>query len=370
MKTSLSRLVSFVSVIFLWQCSAQESTLPPALVADTKPLHTYGDGHDERFYRFIWKYTVNKEGRVYLWDSSGDYLDVYDESGTFLRQFGRKGQGVGELQSVTTGAVDSKGDIWLADLSHSTLKVFSENGEFKLDVRLPQEIARSFIRKMIFDKDDELYLLCFGDRGETTIYRYYVTKGGRCSPVFVEDRRMRASIVFFVPDIALDEDSNLYVTDSFDYCVHIFDKMGNHRIKQFIRGPKKEQIGPMDLNVFDRNFRIMRIPEYKTILGMLSGPSRYFPIIFGINIDHDTTYIWTSARDEISRYIIDIYDKSLNWKGKACYFNLIRENVAEIINKRLYIPSLENYEAEKTRKVGRLGFLNETSCLNVYSILE
>lgn len=367
MEKSLFRLVTLVSAIFLWHCSKEPA--PPALVADTKPLHIYGDGHDERFYRFIWKYIVNKRGRVYLWDTNGDYIDIYNESGIFLRQFGKRGQGVGELQGVTTGAVDLRGDVWLADLSHSTLKVFSEDGEFRLDVRLPQEIAGLFIRKMIFDKEDNLYVLCFGNFGETTIYRYDV-KGGRCSPVYAEARRMRASFAFFVPDIALDEDSNLYVTDSFDFCVHILDKLGNHMTKRFIKGPKKEQIGPMDLNIFDRNFRIVRFPEYKTILGMLSGPSRYFPIIFGINIDHDTTYIWTSARDELSRYIVYMYDENLNLKGKACYFNLIRENVAEIINKRLYIPSLENYEVEKTRKVGRLGFLNETSRLNVYSILE
>ena len=84
----------------------------------------------------------------------------------------------------------------------------------------------------------------------------------------------------------------------------------------------------------------------------------------------DTAYIWTSARDEFSRYTVDIYDKGLNWRANACYFNLIRENVAEIINKKLYIPSLENYEVEKTKRVGRLGFLNETSCLNVYSIIR
>lgn len=364
MKLSITGSLVLVSVIFLLHC-APEKTAPSALVADTKPLHIYGDGHDGRYYKFIWKYIVNKKGRVYLWDNSSDRIDIYNEAGSFLRQFGRRGRGAGELQGITCGAADLNGDIWLADLSHATMKVFAENGDFKRDVQLPQEIARSFVRKMVFDKDDELFMLCFGNRGESTIFRYSTKNKGDFSPIYVEDRRNRASIVFFVPDIAVDDDSVLYVTDSFDYCLHIIDRSGNHKIRRFSRAPKKEQIGPMDLNVFDGNFRIIRIPEYKTILGMLSGPSRYFPTIFGINIDGDSIYIWTSARDEFARYIVDLYDKNLNWRGNGCYFNLIRENVAEVINKRLYIPSLENYEVEKTSKVGRLGFLNETRCLNV-----
>jgi len=123
-----------------------------------------------------------------------------------------------------------------------------------------------------------------------------------------------------------------------------------------------------DFNIFDNDFKIIRYPEYKGLLAQLNGSSRYFPAIFGINIDCGLTYVWTSRRDEMNRYIVDVYNKNFNKIGKACYFNLVRDNLAQVIGGKLYIPSLENYHQELTKRVGRLSFFNIPDRLNIFMI--
>jgi hypothetical protein len=103
-------------------------------------------------------------------------------------------------------------------------------------------------------------------------------------------------------------------------------------------------------------------------MDVLRGPSQYFPAIFGINIDRDTIYVWTSKQDEMKRFIIDVYDMSFNRKCRSCYFNSIRHNMAQMIKGRLYIPSIENENIQVTKNAGRLTMLNFADQLNVYAI--
>lgn len=102
----------------------------------------------------------------------------------------------------------------------------------------------------------------------------------------------------------------------------------------------------------------------------LTGPSRYFPVIFGINIDGGKIFIWTSERDNMWRYIADIFDKRFNKIGKTSYFNLIRDNLARIVGGKLYIPSIENYQVELVRNLGRLSLTSIPDHLNVYKISQ
>ena len=353
-------------LVCLLNCSRKENKVP-SLIENNEPIFVCGDSNSGQYYKFVWEYIVDRNGKTYLWDYyNGDHIDVYDERGEFLFQFGRKGQGPGEFQALANGAIDSRGNIWINDGNHKTLKIFSEHGEYKQDLKIPDEVARSYIKKMVFN-DDELYIMCRGNRGEISIHKYD-TKEDRCGLIYNEKRRIRVSFVDFVPDFALDQDGNLYVTDSFEYRVHKYSKDGKLIKKYEDRRLKKERIVDKDFNIFDNDFKIIRYPEYKGLVGQLTGPSQYFPAIFGINIDRGIIYVWTSRRDDMNRYIVDVYDKNFNKIGKACYFNLVRDNLAQVVGGKLYIPSLENYHVELTKHVGRLSFFNIPDRLNVYII--
>jgi len=366
-RASLVGALLALSLCF-WNCSKARMAVP-SLIDGANPLHVYGSEQSGRYYKSIHHFFLDKKARVYLWDVvTFDHVDVYDERGGFLFQFGRNGQGPGELQGVICGAVDSKSDIWLAD-DQKSLKIYSANGEFKQNWPLPPDVAKSSIYKLAFDNDDDLYILGMGNQGQAQIYRCDA-KNGQCRQVYSEERRQRSQFVLFVPDFALDDDGNLYVTDGFDYRLHVFDKEGESLRQHDVRKGGMKRIVEADFDMFDVDSKVIRFSGYEAILGLLTGPSRYYPEIFGVNIDGGLIYVWTAERDDKARYIVDVYDKDFKRIGQACYFNMIRENAATIIDGKLYIPSIENYDTKLTKKVGPLAFLNIPDRLNAYPVTK
>lgn len=361
-------LIAILLACFLTGCYRKQEGLLPLIEGD-KPIYVCGGGDSGRYYKSIWKYIVDKSGKVYLWDSiTPDHIDIYDEKGLFLRQVGRKGQGPSEFQAITAGAVDSKGDIWINEWNQPKLKVFSNLGEEEKDIRIPEQVACPNINKIIID-DHNLYIMGYADRDKVSIYKYDIRED-RWELIYRQEKRIKVSFVSFNPDLALDEEGNLYITDSFDYRVYQYTKDGKLQVKYEDRRSKKERIVEKDFNIFDNDFKIIRYPEYKVIEKQLTGPSRYFPVIFGINIDGGKIFIWTSERDNMGRYIVDIFDMRFKKIGKTSYFNLIRDNLARIIGGKLYIPSIENYQVELVRNLGRLSLTNIPDHLNVYKISQ
>jgi len=267
------------------------------LVESNKPVYTCGGETSNRYYHSIWKYFLDRSGKAYLWGQVKlDHIDVYDCNGRFLFDFGSKGQGPAEFQALTCGAVDSIGNIWIYDGNHKSLKLFFKDGKFMKEIVLPDEITPLYMQKMVFNTEDVLYILCSGNRGEIFIFKYD-TKDSGASLIYSEKRRMRVNFVYFIPDFALDKEGNVYITDSFEYKVHKYSNEGA-LIKTFEnKKAKKEAIDKKDFNIFDNNMKIIRYPGYREILNRLKGPSRYFPVIFGINIDQGLMYIWTSKRN-------------------------------------------------------------------------
>lgn len=62
-------------------------------------------------------------------------------------------------------------------------------------------------------------------------------------------RRKRLALVEFVPDIAIDGDSNLFITDSFDYTIHILDREGKS-IKTFSEKRRKRSLYERRISIF------------------------------------------------------------------------------------------------------------------------
>ncbi|MCX6563462.1 MAG: hypothetical protein NTU60_07640 [Candidatus Aminicenantes bacterium] len=359
---------SIILVTFSVCCQRRTEPLVP-LLENKQPIHTYGAENSGHYYKAIDNYTVDQNGNTFLWDSiSADCIDVYNYEGQFLYQFGRKGQGPEEFRAVGTLAVDAKGNNWISSGNMKSLKVFSERGEYKEDVLLPKEFAVSYIQKMVFNTDDDLFLMCSFIGNMISLYRFDHGKN-QCQLIHSESKRIKTTLANFRSDFALDVEGNIYIIDTVDYRIYKYAKDGKLLFTFEVPVFKKDRIVEEDFNVFaDSDFKIIRFPRYKEIMDVLRGPSQYFPAIFGINIDRDTIYVWTSKQDEMKRFMIDVYDMSFKKKSRSCYFNSIRHNMAQMIKGRLYIPSIENENIQVTKNAGRFTMLNFADQLNVYAI--
>ncbi len=120
---------------------------------------------------------VDREGNVYVADGGNHRIQKFDPNGRFLLQWGGQGNAPGQFQEPWGIAVDKDGNVYVADTWNHRIQKFDPNGRF---------------------------LIQWGTYGNTQ---------GTLGP----------SDVFWGPrDIAIDEEGNLYVTDT-----------GNKRVMKF-----------------------------------------------------------------------------------------------------------------------------------------
>ena len=69
-------------------------------------------------------------GTIVVADHENNRIQVFTETGTYIRQFGVKGSGNGQLNMPTGVAVDAAGNIWVADFLNSRVQKFTATGTY------------------------------------------------------------------------------------------------------------------------------------------------------------------------------------------------------------------------------------------------
>jgi DNA-binding beta-propeller fold protein YncE len=72
---------------------------------------------------------VDKDGNVYVADTFNDRIQVFDAEGTFIRTFGKAGDGPGYFARPKGVAIDADGHIWVADAVQDRVQVFTPEGQ-------------------------------------------------------------------------------------------------------------------------------------------------------------------------------------------------------------------------------------------------
>ena len=57
-------------------------------------------------------------------------IQKFNEKGEYLSQFGTKGSGNGQFSLPFDIAIDSKGNLWVADTGNNRIQEFNEKGEY------------------------------------------------------------------------------------------------------------------------------------------------------------------------------------------------------------------------------------------------
>lgn len=71
-------------------------------------------------------------GELYVADALNFRIAIFDEKGTFLRQFGHHGDGWGDLAMPKGVAADNHGVVYVADAMFDNVQLFSATGDFLL----------------------------------------------------------------------------------------------------------------------------------------------------------------------------------------------------------------------------------------------
>ncbi len=71
---------------------------------------------------------VDSEGNVYVTDTLNNRVEIFDADGSFIREFGKGGDGPGRFARPKGIAIDHDGHIWVADEVQSRVQVFDQEG--------------------------------------------------------------------------------------------------------------------------------------------------------------------------------------------------------------------------------------------------
>ncbi len=167
---------------------------------------------------------VDSSGNVYVADAGNGRIQVFDPSGNFLRQIGSPGWGDGMFSEPSAVALDTSGNLYVPDRHQATIQVFDPSGKFLRkwgslgsadgELYFPQGIA--------IDSSGNVYVAdCWNDRIQVfdstgKFLRKWGSEG-------------EGEGEFEDPyGIAVDSSGNAYVVDYWNWRVQKFDSSGKY----------------------------------------------------------------------------------------------------------------------------------------------
>jgi len=122
-------------------------------------IRTLG-GHGEQEGLFNGPTYLNfTAGRLYVSDTLNARIQVLDGEGRFLRSFGRRGLYLGDTPRPKGVAVDRDGNVYIVESYYDYLLIFNDKGEFLLPVGgTGNSIGRFFLPGGVWVRDDRVYV--------------------------------------------------------------------------------------------------------------------------------------------------------------------------------------------------------------------
>lgn len=167
---------------------------------------------------------ADAEGNVFVADTHNNRIQVFSNTGSFLRAWGQAGAGQGSFAQPMDVAVDAQGDVYVADTNNFRIQKFDATGRFLFSwgQRGTGNGDFVFLTGIAVGQDGNLYatdakmnrLQVFDPQGR------YVRSWGQ---------KGKGSGSFAVPmGVAVDDEGNVYVADSKMRRVQKFSASGQY----------------------------------------------------------------------------------------------------------------------------------------------
>jgi len=104
-----------------------------------------GDLPEESFVEIV-ALDVSKDGTAYVLDMKDNRVKIFDVRGKFLRAFGKKGQGPGELNRPVGLIITPENEVLVEDILNQRLAVFTLDGKFLRHISTARALGLSGIK--------------------------------------------------------------------------------------------------------------------------------------------------------------------------------------------------------------------------------
>ena len=158
---------------------------------------------------------TDENGDIYVAEGHGGdnaRVIVFDRTGKYLREFGKKGTGPGEFDQPHGLAFDAKGRLFVADRSNNRIQIVDKQGKFLEEWPQFSRPSGVFIDKkgMIYVADSESGSVGNGrDRKEPRGIRIGAVSDGKVI-AFIPDPNEKATNTSAAEGVAADDAGNIY----------------------------------------------------------------------------------------------------------------------------------------------------------------
>ncbi len=207
-------LILLMGLIYLfWVLSRPPEAKGPVKVGGLTHLFSiygYGPKPEDQFSK-PHGIAVDKDKNIYVTDTEHGRILVFDKNGKFLLKFGKKGEKKGEMQGPLGIAVADDGHIYVCDRILSKILIFNERG------KLVKEIKEMMPLVPCID-DGKLFVATYGHISIFDLEGKLIQRWGQ---------RGKVEGNFDFPNgIAVDKKGNVYVSDGNNMRLQAFDKDG------------------------------------------------------------------------------------------------------------------------------------------------
>lgn len=158
---------------------------------------------------------------IYVSDTNNQQVQVFDSSGTPIFKFGKKGTGDGQFQFPYGITGDKDGNVYVSDLYNGKISIFSPKGKF-IKYFTDENKKTDFVKApgglRIFGK--KLYVTDI-NQSKVMVYSLDGKKMLEISTATAKDDTLDAPNA-----VTIDENQNIYVSDTGNQRLLVFDKKG------------------------------------------------------------------------------------------------------------------------------------------------
>jgi DNA-binding beta-propeller fold protein YncE len=173
---------------------------------------------------------VTKIGQfVYVTDTNHQQVQVFDSGGTPAFKFGKKGTGQGQFQFPYGITGDKDGNVYVADLYNNRISIFDSKGKFIkyfTDANKKADFLKTPAGLRIYN--NHLWITDI-QLGKVFEYDLNGKKLMEIGTATAKDDTLNAPNA-----VALDDDQNIYVSDTGNQRLVVYDKTG--KFKRIING--------------------------------------------------------------------------------------------------------------------------------------
>jgi sugar lactone lactonase YvrE len=201
-------------------------------------LFSFGeDGSSEGQFKFPYGISVDEKGRVFVADLYNGNISIFDEKGKFIEYFAPEANKVGKVSApAALRIIDKK--VYVTDIKANKAYVFDMTGKLLLEVGKPGTNDGEFNAPngITTDKEGNIYVV---DTGNQRVQIF--DKQGKFVKIINGSNNGQGESVFVNPrGIGIDSSGKMYVVSNLTHMVYGFDKDGK---KIFQMGGMGEQNG-------------------------------------------------------------------------------------------------------------------------------